>query len=120
MSLSSDRLPPEQTCPDAPLSRLNVRALSESNVEDVRAQLLALAAGQKDLRLDLGELEYLTSSGLGLFLTLHKKIREEGGRLSLHNVSEFLYELFTVTHLHTVLDVRQTEAEEGTSVVASA
>jgi anti-sigma B factor antagonist len=107
MPLPSVRPPHEPACGDVPLARLNVTSLSESNVEHVGQQLLGLAEKQKDLRLDLGELEYLTSSGLGLFLTLHKKVREAGGQLSLHNVGEFPYELFTVTLLHTVLDVHQ-------------
>jgi anti-anti-sigma factor len=88
-------------------ARLNVTSLNESDVWRVGPQLLGLAAGEgPDLRLDLGPVEYLTSSGLGLFLALHERVRAGGGRLSLHNVGDLVYELFAVTRLTTVLDVR--------------
>jgi anti-sigma B factor antagonist len=112
----------EETLGDVTTARLNVEALSEWNVEEVRVQLLDLASRceERQLHLDLGRMEYLTSSGLGAFLVLNKKVRAGGGRLRLDNVSPGLYELFALTRLTTVLDVRQQGSEGATSMASSA
>ncbi len=114
MSLPSDRLLEEETRGNVSLVRLNMKSLIESNIEPIRTQLLDLAAQREahHLHLDLGRVEFLTSTGLGLFLLLHKAMRESGGRLSLHNVKELIYEIFSVTRLTMILDVRQEGPEE--------
>ena len=90
---------------------LRVGALEESDVERVRTHLFEVAAGRpgQDFLLDLGSLEYLTSTGLGLFVALHKRVLAGGGRLRLLNVRESVYELFSVTRLTGLLDVGQCE-----------
>jgi anti-anti-sigma factor len=106
--------------PDQPpgiaLTRLNVQRLGEVDIEHVRTHLFDLAGRSQgqDLHLDLSPLEYLTSTGLDLFLDLHKEVRSSGGRLSLLNVGEPLYELFSVTRLDAVFDVRR-QGHSGTS-----
>jgi anti-anti-sigma factor len=107
MSLPSGRLLEQGRCGGVTRARLNVTSLGESEVGRIGPQLLGLAAGGvQDLRLDLGPVEYLTSDGLGLFLALNERVRAGGGRLSLHNVGDLVYEVFAVTRLTTVLDVR--------------
>jgi anti-sigma B factor antagonist len=115
MTPSPARPPLEETPGDIALARLNVKSLGEAEVEPLRTQLLHLLERRRgqDLLLDLGEVEYLTSTGLGLFIDLHRRVREGGGRLSLVNVGEPVYELFSLTHLDTLLDVRR-EGPEGT------
>ena len=78
-------------------------------------QALRFQAGWPELHLDLGRLEYLTSTGLALFVTLHQRVRAAGARLSLHNVREPVYDLFAITHLTTILDIRRHEPEGGTA-----
>ncbi|HWG47594.1 MAG TPA: STAS domain-containing protein [Gemmataceae bacterium] len=122
MSLTANRLLEEETLGNVTRARLNITSLTESDIELVRSRLFDLVENRKesDLCVDLGCLEYLTSSGLGLFLALHKRVRATGGRLRLHNVSDFLYELFTVTHLTTILHVSQQGPEEEALVATSA
>jgi anti-anti-sigma factor len=49
---------------------------------------------------------YLNSSALGLLLQLHKRLRARGGRLVVSNLAPQMYEVFEVTRLHTLLDIR--------------
>lgn len=113
MQLPQDPIMPASG--DSGLVSLDVSHLGESEIEQVRTQLLEAAAGLQgqDLHVDLGRLEYLSSSGLGLFLGLHREVRAAGGRLSLHNVRGVVYEVFAVTRLTTVLDVRPLATEQG-------
>jgi CheY-like chemotaxis protein len=54
----------------------------------------------------LSELEFITAAFLGKLVTLHKKVRTLGGQLAITNVPPFIYELFEITRLTRVLDVR--------------
>ena len=58
------------------------------------------------LRLDFGNVEFLTASALGHLVVLHKEAEALGDRLMLYNVGAMVYEVFAATHLTTLLDVR--------------
>jgi anti-anti-sigma factor len=118
MPLSPQRLLEEETLGDAAFARLNIERLSESDIDKVRTELFGLATRRtgQHLQLDLARLGYLTSSGLGVLVALHNRVRAAGGRLSLHNVNEMVYELFAVTRLTTVLDVHPTPSDGDASI----
>ena len=61
------------------------------------------------LTLDFGAVDFLSSVGLGTLLTIHKQLRSRGGRLAVVNVRPHVYEVFAVTRVTTVLDVRGQE-----------
>jgi anti-sigma B factor antagonist len=71
--------------------------------------LLALAGGLGGgrLELDLGNVRYLCATCLGRLITLDRRLRAAGGRLTLLGVTPAVYEIFEVTHLTTVLDLHQ-------------
>ncbi len=62
------------------------------------------------LTLDFSVVEFLSSVGLATLLTAHKQLRARGARLAVVNVRPHVYEVFAVTRLTTVLDVRPQEA----------
>jgi anti-sigma B factor antagonist len=88
--------------------KLTTDELGEENAGAVGEELSALAgrAAYPRLLLDLAEVRYLTSTGLGLFVALHHRARAAGGALSLANVSGPVREVFEVTRLTQLLDVR--------------
>ncbi len=57
------------------------------------------------LLLDFTHVEYLSSVELGTLITLHKKVKASGGRLTLFNLNAQVYEVFTVTRLQTYLGI---------------
>ena len=61
-----------------------------------------LERGDRKFRLDFSTTDYVDSSGLGVLVTLSKKIREQGGQLSLVGLSEDLRTLFELTKLDTL------------------
>ena len=61
-----------------------------------------LERGDRKFRLDFSKTDYVDSSGLGVLVTLSKKIREQGGQLSLVSLSEDLRTLFELTKLDTL------------------
>jgi anti-anti-sigma factor len=59
------------------------------------------------LLLDFSKVGYINSDDLGVLINLHKKMRRFGGRLTLFNLNAQVYEVFTVTRLHTLLTILQ-------------
>ncbi len=62
----------------------------------------------RTLVLDLAAVRVPTAAGLGELVALDGCVRESGGCLVLRNASENVYEVFRVTHLTDLLDVRLT------------
>jgi anti-sigma B factor antagonist len=84
--------------------------LDDGNIEAIGDELFDLVDGHghRELHLDFGNVESLTSLGLGKLIALHKKLRAVGGRLSLRNVRPAVYEVFDVTRLTRLFDVQRT------------
>jgi anti-sigma B factor antagonist len=83
-------------------------ALDAAAIGDVTAQLTRLVEGQRPrlLVLDFHDVRHLSAAALGTFVNLNNRLGGMGGRLVLTNLSAQLHELFEVTQLHTLLDVR--------------
>lgn len=88
-------------------------ALGETCLQASREKLQAFAdnVGAGELRLDFSQIEYLGSSGLGVLVSLHRQMAQKDGHLVLDNLAPDLVELFKLTRLDTILDVRPAEAE---------
>ena len=54
-------------------------------------------AGDGDIVLDCAALDYISSSGLRLFLTLRKQVAAKGGKLTIRNLNEGIREVFAIT-----------------------
>ena len=61
-----------------------------------------LERGDREFIVDFSKTDYIDSSGLGVLVTLSKKIREQGGQLSLASLSDDLRTLFELTKLDTL------------------
>jgi anti-sigma B factor antagonist len=84
-----------------------VLSLREDNIPHIATELFRVAdrLDRRTLSLDLGRVDFLTSNALGQLINLHKKVRADGGRLILCNVSPAVYEVFDATRLHTFMDI---------------
>ena len=67
--------------------------------------------GADPVLLDLGNVAYLTSTGLDLVIRLHQRVKAAGGRLTVGDVTPRVYEVFAVTRLDRLLDLRCREDE---------
>jgi anti-sigma B factor antagonist len=71
--------------------------------------------GQKRIVLNLGEVHYIDSSGVGELVKSHTTIRNQGGELKLTNLNKRVNDLLQITRLSAVFDIQKDEA----SAVAS-
>ena len=70
-----------------------------------------LAAGKKNIVLNMDRVTYIDSAGLGALVAAHHSARSQGASLKLSNVGTKFQEILQVTKLLTVFDVSPTEAE---------
>ena len=71
----------------------------------------ALERGERKFLVDFTRTGYIDSSGLGVLVSLSKKIRDEGGDLRLAGLNEDLRTLFELTKLDTLFAISDTPAE---------
>ena len=70
-----------------------------------------LDRGERKFLIDCGRTGYIDSSGLGVLVSLSKKIREQGGELRLAGLNEDLQTLFELTKLDTLFAITKTAEE---------
>ncbi len=70
-----------------------------------------LAAGTKKLVLNLGNVPYIDSAGLGEVVRTHTTVSRQGGSLKLLNLTKRIEDLLAITKLLTVFDTYESEAE---------
>ena len=92
---------------------LTQKSFEEANLPATSDQLFQLIAtlGRRPLCLDFVKVQWLTSTGLGRLVALRKRVRAVGGRLSLHNLSPMIYEIFELTQLVKLFDIQRKEAD---------
>jgi anti-sigma B factor antagonist len=69
-----------------------------------------LAAGQKKIVLNLADVSYIDSAGLGALVAAHHSARTQGASLKLAHLGQKFQEILQVTKLLTVFEVHDTEA----------
>jgi anti-sigma B factor antagonist len=69
-----------------------------------------LGQGSKKILLNLGDVTYIDSSGIGELVSAFTAVRKEGGELKLLNLTKKVHDLLQITKLYTVFDVKDDEA----------
>ncbi|MGB7464808.1 MAG: STAS domain-containing protein [Candidatus Acidiferrum sp.] len=77
-------------------------------VRDLVSKLLS--NGHKQILLNLGDVNYIDSSGLGALVSSFTSARKQGGELKLLNLTDRVTDLMQMTKLYTIFDVREDEA----------
>ena len=79
------------------------------NRQELKQKVLdELDKGDRRFLIDFAGTSYIDSSGLGVLVSLSKKIREQGGELRLANLNEDLKTLFELTKLDTLFQIADT------------
>ena len=75
-------------------------------VTPVRDKISALvASGRSWIVLDLANVDYIDSTGLGTLVISYTQVKKAGGSLKLMNLNRRNVELLALTRLHTVFEV---------------
>ena len=74
-----------------------------------------LSKGNKKILLNLADVNYIDSSGIGELVSAFTSVRNQGGELKLLHLTKKVHDLLQITKLYTVFDIKDDEA----SAVAS-
>jgi anti-sigma B factor antagonist len=89
--------------------------LGDGSVAIREAVKKLVADGSKKIVLNLGEVTYIDSSGIGELVSAFTSVSNNGGNLKLLNLTKRVHDLLQITKLYTVFEVFNDEA----SAVAS-
>ena len=79
-----------------------------------------LSKGQKQILFNLGDVNYIDSSGFGHLVSAFTSVRNHGGELKLLNLSNNIQNLMQITRLYTVFEIIDNEAAAVKSFSQSA
>jgi anti-anti-sigma factor len=71
----------------------------------LQAEVRGLLPGPKRIVLDLTELGYMDSSGLGSIIGLYVSVKSAGGHLEVINLSARVKQLFSITNVLSLFEV---------------
>ncbi|MDH5589770.1 MAG: STAS domain-containing protein [Gemmatimonadota bacterium] len=82
------------------------------NRQELKQKVLEhLEEGDRKFVIDFSNTGYIDSSGLGVLVSLSKKIREQSGELRLSSLNEDLKTLFELTKLDTLFRIADDKAQ---------
>ena len=92
---------------------LDKKILEEAGIQELGSELFALVEldNRKSILLNFTGVEFLSSAALGKLITLDRKVKAHKGRLKMSNIRPEIFEVFQITKLNKVFDIRQDEPE---------
>ena len=104
--------------------KLNNRQVGDVTVVDVAGRITLgegssamrdtlrdlVTKNQKKILLNLGDVSYIDSSGIGELVSGFTTVTNSGGQLKLLNLNKRVKDLLQITKLYTVFDVHEDEA----------
>jgi len=70
-----------------------------------------LTKGNKRVLLNLADVTYIDSSGIGELVSAYTAVSNQGGQLKLLNLTKKVHDLLQITKLYTVFDIHDDEAK---------
>ncbi|MGI6539050.1 MAG: STAS domain-containing protein [Caldicoprobacterales bacterium] len=84
--------------------------ISFSNEDKIRESIIkALRQTDKTAVINLSRVDFMDSSGIGIFVTILKRIKENGGILILEYPQPGIQKFLEMTRLDQVIEIRKTE-----------
>jgi anti-sigma B factor antagonist len=104
--------------------KLNTRQVGDVTVVDLAGRITLgegsstmrdalrdlLAKGNKKILLNLGEVSYIDSSGIGELVSAFTTVTNQGGQLKLLGLNKRIKDLLQITKLYTVFEVHDEES----------
>ena len=92
---------------------LDKKILDEAGILELGAELFGLVEqeNRKSLLLNFTGVEFLSSAALGKLITLDRMVKSQKGRMKMSNIRPEILEVFQITKLNKIFDIRKDEAE---------
>ena len=92
---------------------VDYKILNETNIQALGQELFRVVEkeGHHKLLLNFSNVQFLSSAALGKLILLDKKVKANNGKLKLSNISPEVYEVFAITKLNKLFDIKEDEAD---------
>src|SRR3972149_1207162 len=89
------------------------RIIEDLGIQEMGQELFHLVEGEdrKKLILNFSAVGFVSSAALGKLITLDKKVKARGGVLTLCSIRPEIYEVFAITRLDRLFDIKADESE---------
>lgn len=92
-------------CGNVTVLHLPCAALDLANAAAFREAIAPILARETKIVLDLGDLAFVDSTGLGVFLSCLRRLHAQGGDLKLCAVSTSVRTVLELVRMHRILDI---------------
>ena len=102
------------TAGEVTMVRFNDRKIIDAAaIQELGEELFALVeqSNLHNLILNFANVEFLSSAALNTLIMLEKKVKAHRGKLRLCNLRPEIYEVFAITRLNVLFDIKPTEQE---------
>ncbi|MGO8688268.1 MAG: STAS domain-containing protein [Thermoguttaceae bacterium] len=89
------------------------KIVEDVNIQELGSEMFQLieVENRNKLLLNFSAVDFLSSAALGKLITLDKKMKAHGGTLKLSNIRPEIFEVFTITRLNRLFDIKDDEAD---------
>ena len=89
------------------------KIIEDINIQEWGQELFHLvdAENRQKLLLNFSSVDFLSSAALGKLITLDKKVKARSGTLKLCNIRPEIYEVFAITKLNRLFDIKDDESD---------
>jgi anti-sigma B factor antagonist len=89
------------------------KILDAANIQELGEELFALVEKERrrSLLLNFTNVEFLSSAALNKLIVLDKKVKGAGGMLKFSDLRPEIYDVFVITRLNQLFDIKANEAE---------
>jgi anti-sigma B factor antagonist len=89
------------------------KILDEASIQELGQELFQLVETDRrpKLVLNFSDVEFLSSAALGKLITMDKKAKQHGSQIILTNIRPEIYEVFAITKLNKLFDIKDEEAD---------
>ncbi|MEX0714805.1 MAG: STAS domain-containing protein [Pirellulales bacterium] len=89
------------------------KILDEASIQELGNELFQLVEEEKreKILLNFTKVDFLSSAALGKLITMDKKVKAHSGKLKLSNIRPEIYEVFAITKLNKLFDIKDDEAD---------
>ena len=89
------------------------KIIDEVEIQEFGQELYDLVEreGRKKIILNFGNVEFLSSAALGKLIGFDKRVKQQGAHLMLSNIRPEIYEVFAITKLTKLFNIKDDEAD---------
>ncbi|NLS96388.1 MAG: STAS domain-containing protein [Planctomycetaceae bacterium] len=89
------------------------KIIEDLGIQELGQELFQLVEveNRRKMVLNFSAVDFLSSAALGKLITLDKKMKAKTGKLKLCNIRPEIYEVFAITRLNRLFDIKDEEAD---------